>query len=71
MKDPFPSQHQLIDHKSLHETSSSTDEFRMMSSETVHLNTRAHTYDPPPKNKPNDIPSEKTSTSTPPPNNGL
>ena len=43
----------------------------MMSSETVNLNTRAHSYDPPLEKKPNDIPSEKPSTSTPPTNNGL
>ena len=71
MKDPFPSQQQLIDHKSLNETSSSTNEVRMMSSEMVNLNIRAHNYDPPSKNKPDDIPSEKPSTSTTPPNNGL
>ena len=53
LKDPFPSQQQLIDHKSLNETSSSIDEVRMMSSEMVNFNTRAHSYDPPPKNKPN------------------
>ena len=71
MKDPFPSQQQLIDHKSLNETSSSTDEVCMMSSETVNLNTREHGYDPPLEKKPDDIPSEKPSNSTPPPNNGL
>ena len=43
----------------------------MMSSETVNLNTRAHSYDPPLENKPDDIPSEKPSTSTTPPLNGL
>ena len=43
----------------------------MMSSETVNLNTRAHSYDPPPEKKPDDIPSEKPSTSTLPPNSGL
>ena len=61
----------MIDHKSLNETSSSIDEVHMMSSETVNLNTRAHSYDPAPEKKPDDSPSEKTSTSTPPPNNGL
>ena len=43
----------------------------MMSSQTVNLITRAHSYDPPPEKKPDDVPSEKRSTSTPPPNNGL
>ena len=59
LKDPFPSQQQLIDHKSLNKTSSSTDEVQMMSSETVNLNTRSHSYDPPSENKPNYVPSEK------------
>ena len=62
---------ELIDHKSLNETSSSIDEVRMMSSEMVSLNTRSHSYDPPMENKPDDFPSKKNSTSTPPPNNGL
>ena len=44
LKDPFPSQQQLIDHKSLNETYSSTDEVCMMSSETINLKTRAHSY---------------------------
>ena len=43
----------------------------MMSSEMVDLNTGAHSYDAPPKKKPDDIPSKKTSTYTPPTNNGL
>ena len=43
----------------------------MMSSETVHLNTRSHSYDPTLEKKPDDVPFEKPSTSTPPPNNGL
>ena len=70
-KYPFPSQQQLIDHKSLNKNSSSTDEVQMMSSEMVNLNTRSHSYDPPPKRKPDDVPSEKPSSSTPPPNNGI
>ena len=37
----------------------------------VNLNTRAHSYDPPPEKKPDDVPSEKPLTFTPPPNNGL
>ena len=43
----------------------------MMSSEIVNLKTRSHSYDPPLENKLDDVPSEKTSASTPPPNNGL
>ena len=42
-----------------------------MSSEMVNLNTRSQSYDPPPKNIFDDVPLEKPSTSTPPPNNGL
>ena len=71
LKDPFPSQQQLIDHQSLHEPSSSTDEVRMMSSEMVNLNTRSHSYDPPPEKKTNEITVEKPSSSTPPLNNGI
>ena len=56
---------------SLNENSSSTDEVQMMSSEMVNLNTRSHSYEPPPEKKPDDVPSEKPSASTPPPNNGL
>ena len=41
----------------------------MMSSETINLNTRAHNYDLPPEKKPDDVPSEKPSSSTPPPSN--
>ena len=43
----------------------------MMSSEMVNLNTKPHSYELPPEKKPDDIPSEKTSTSTPPTNNGI
>ena len=43
----------------------------MMSSEMVNLNTRAHSYDPPSEKKPDEVPSQKPSTSTPPPNNGI
>ena len=43
----------------------------MMSSEMVHLNTISQSYDPPPENKNDDVPYEKTSVSTPPPSNGI
>ena len=43
----------------------------MMSSETVNLNTRSHSYDPHPENKPDDVPYKKPSNSTDPPNNSL
>ena len=47
LTDPFPSQQQLIDHMSNQGTSSSTEEIRMMSSDTINLNTRSHSYDKP------------------------
>ena len=71
LKDPFPTQQQLIDHQSLHGSSSSTDEFRMMSRKMANLNTRSHSYDPPPENKYDEFPPEKPSASTPPPSNGI
>ena len=43
----------------------------MMSSETVNLNTRSHSYDPPLEKKFDEVPPEKPSSSTPPPSNGL
>ena len=55
----------------MNETSLTTDEVRMMSSEMVNLSIRSHNYDPPPEKKPDDILSKKTSTSTPPTNNGI
>ena len=71
LKDPFPTQQQLIDHQSLHGPSSSIDEVNMISSETINLNTRAHIYDPPPEKKPDEVSSDKPSASTPPPSNGI
>ena len=52
LKDPFPTQQQLIYHQSLHWPSSSIDEVKMMSNETINLNTRAHSYHPPLEKKP-------------------
>ena len=43
----------------------------MMSSETINLNTRAHSYDPPLEKKLDEVSSDKPSTSTPPPSNGI
>ena len=43
----------------------------MMSSEMVNLNTRSHNYDPPLKNKYDEVPPEKPSASTPPSSNGI
>ena len=71
LKDPFPTQQQLIDHQSLHGPSSSIHEVKMMSSETINLNTRAHSYDLPPEKKFDEVHSDKHSASTPPPGNGL
>ena len=42
--DPFPSQQQLIDHMSNQGTSGSMEEIRMMSLDTISLNTRIHSY---------------------------
>ena len=43
----------------------------MMSSETVHLNITSQSYDSPPKNKNDGVPSKKPLVSTAPPSNGL
>ena len=43
----------------------------MIYSEMVNLNTRSHSYDPPPKNKYDEVTLEKPSASTPPPSNGI
>ena len=45
LTDPFPSQQQLIDHMSNQGTSNSMKEIRMMSFETISLNTRSQSYD--------------------------
>ena len=67
LTDPFPSQQQLIDDMSNQGTSSSTEEIRMMSSDTIDLNTRSHSYYKPIKKKEENPSSEKVpSTSSPP-----
>ena len=43
----------------------------MISSETINLNTRAHSCELPPTNKSNEDKTDKPSASTPPPSNGL
>ena len=43
--DHFPSQQQLIDHMSNQGHSSSLEEICMMSSDTIHLQTRSQNYD--------------------------
>ena len=47
LTDPFPSQQQLIDHMSNQGNSSSLEEIRMMSSDTIHLQTQSQNYDKP------------------------
>ena len=47
------------------------DEVKMMSSESINLNTWSQSYDPPPEKKTDNAPLEKPSASTPPPTNGL
>ena len=49
--DPFPSQQQLVDHMSNQGNSSSSEEIRMMSSNTIHLQTRIQNYDKPAEKK--------------------
>ena len=65
--DPFWSQQQLIDHMSNQGTSSSTKEIRMMSSDTINLNTHSQSYDKPIEKKDENPSSKKVpSTSSPP-----
>ena len=72
LTDPFPTQQQFIDHQSLHgPSSSSIDEVKMMSSESINLNTRSQSYDPPLENKIDNAPPEKPSACTSPPTNGI
>ena len=47
LTDPFPSQQQLIDHMSNQGHSSSLEEIRMMSSDTISLQTQSNNYDKP------------------------
>ena len=47
LMDPFPYQQQLIDHMSNKENSSSSNEIRMMSSDTISFQTRSQSYDKP------------------------
>ena len=75
LTDPFPSQQQFIDHMYLHGDSSSMEEKRMMTAETVGLTTRTQKYNKTPekndectsyeKDSPtNHVPSLPPSTST-------
>ena len=63
LTDPFPSQQQLIDHMSNQGHSSSSEEIRMMSSDTIHLQTLSQNYDKP-MNKNEDHPSSGKAPST-------
>ena len=65
LTDPFPTQQQLIDRQSLHRPSSSIDEVKMISSETINLNTREHSFDPPLEKKPYEFLYDKPSGSNP------
>ena len=47
LTDPFPSQQQLIDHMSNQGNSSSSEKTRIMSSDTINLQTRSQNYDKP------------------------
>ena len=67
LTDPFPYQQQLIDHMSNQVTPNSTEEIKMMSSNTINLNTRSHSYEKTIEKKEKNPSSEKVpSTSSPP-----
>ena len=73
LTDPFHSQQKLVDHTSLHGTSSSTEEIRMMFAEIIALTTRNQTYNKPNENKYEGGSSKNTppiNPSPPPPSNG-
>ena len=64
--DPFPSQQQLINHMSNQGNSSSSEEIRMMSLDTIHLQTQSHNYDKPADKNEDHLSSGKApSTSSP------
>ena len=66
LTDPFPSQQQLIDHMSNQGNSNSSEEIRMMSSDTINLQTRSQNYDKPADKKEDHSSSRKApSTSSP------
>ena len=67
LTDPFPSQQQLIDHMSNQGTFGSMEEIKMMSSDTINLNTCSHSYDKLVEKKDENHSFEKVpSTSSPP-----
>ena len=67
LTDPFLSQQQLIDHMSNQGTSGSMEESKMISLDTINLNTRSHSYDKTIVKKDKNCSSEKfPSTSSPP-----
>ena len=66
LMDPFPSQQQLIDHMSNQGNSSLSKEICMMSSDTIHLQTRSQNYDKPAdKNEYHPSSGKSPSTSSP------
>ena len=67
LTDPLPSQQQLIDHMSNQGTSGSKKEIRMMSSDTINLNTHSHSYDKPVEKKDKNPSSEKVPSTRSPP----
>ena len=67
LTNPFPSQQQLIDHMSNQGTSGSREEIKMMSSDSINLNTHSHSYNKPIEKKDVNPSSKKVpSTSSPP-----
>ena len=67
LTNPFSSQQQLIDHMFNQGTSSSTEEIRTMSSFSINLNIRIHSYEKPIEKKDENPSSDKfPSTSSPP-----
>ena len=64
--DPFPSQQQLIDHMSIQGNFSSSEEIRMMSLDTISLQTLIQTYEKPVDKKEDNSSSKKApSTGSP------
>ena len=60
LNNPFPSRKQLIDHMSNNGNSSSLEEIRMMSSETINLQTQSQNYDKPTDKKEENSSSDKS-----------
>ena len=67
LTNPFPSQQQLIDHMSNQGNSNSMKEIRMMSSETITLNTHSQYYDKTVEKKDENPSSRKAPSNSSPP----